>query len=109
MANQTQPEFPTGEFAAFSTAKMSHFLQVRQGLDDKALREFFGADGEYVTQAPTGTLTLQLPGAPLLVGKVGDLFARFANEKYKVISADYYHKNFNDPLTDDHDAGITED
>lgn len=102
-------EFPTGEFTAFSTAKMSHFLLVQPGVPAATLSQFFGENAQYVTQAASGTLTLQLPGSPLLVGKVGDLFGRFANEKFKVISADYYHHNFNDPLTDEHDTGITED
>lgn len=108
MPESTRPTFPQGEFAAFSTAKMSHFLMLSTTLRDADISQFFGDDEQYVSRGANGTLTLQLPDQPLIVGKSGELFARFVNGKYKVIDADYYFKNFNAPLADENDTGITE-
>lgn len=97
MSEVNVSEFPKGVFSAFSTAKMSHFLLIQPEFEAGTLEAFFGPDAANVRHNESG-LTLRLPDASPLRAKNGEIIARFTNGKYKVIDADYYHKNFNDPL-----------
>lgn len=99
MSDQLLNEFPQGAFSAFSTAKMSHFLPVRRDLQEDTLRAFFGADASNVRRTDEG-LSLRLPGAASIRAQYGEIIVRFTNGKYKVVTVDYYHKNFNDPLAE---------
>ncbi|WP_179396144.1 hypothetical protein [Lacticaseibacillus absianus] len=106
MSESTPTEFPKGEFAAFSTAKMSYFLPVRDDITREVVDAFFGADAKFVALTPVPAVEIHIPHTESQIATPGNLIAKFVNGKYKVIDADYYHKNFNAPLTDDDDQGI---
>ncbi|WP_262315910.1 hypothetical protein [Lacticaseibacillus parakribbianus] len=101
-----ESKFPGGEFAAFSTAKMSYFLPVRENIDRAAIDTFFGSDAKFVALTPLPSVELHVPNSDAQIATPGDLIAKFANGKYKVMNETYYHKNFNDPITDPQDNGI---
>jgi len=101
-----QNGFPNGEFAAFSTAQMSYFLPYTPNTSPADLNQFFGQDILHVTITPNNDLEIALPDSEILLAHYDQLVAKFTNGKYKVIDADYYHKNFNDPIVDDRQHGI---
>lgn len=97
---------PKGEFAAFSTAKMTHFLPYSHDTNTKDLKGFFGDNFQYLTKTPIGRLKIEIPNTEPLIVQYGEIIARFANGKFKVIDSTYFHKNFNDPLVDEDEKGI---
>lgn len=106
MADTVLSDFPTGMFAAFSTAKMSYFLPVRDQMAPATVAAFFGDDLPNLTQNGS-VLQLKLAGGGTLTAHSGDIIAKFKNGKYKVIDETYYEKNFNAPITDDDGNGLT--
>ena len=98
--------FPKGEFAAFSTAKMTHFLPYSQETSTDDLKGFFGANYQYLTKTPIGRLKIDIPNTEQLIVQYGEIIARFTNGKFKIIVSTYFHKNFNDPLVDEDEKGI---
>ncbi|WP_125706171.1 hypothetical protein [Lacticaseibacillus daqingensis] len=98
--------FPTGEFAAFSTAKMSYFLPVQNDITRATVDAFFGDDAKFVALTPMPAVEIHIPHTEAQIATPGNLIAKFANGKYKVIDEAYYRKNFNDPLTDQDQNGI---
>ncbi|MFD1429145.1 MULTISPECIES: hypothetical protein [Lacticaseibacillus] len=98
--------FPSGEFAAFSTAKMSYFLPMRADMTRSEIEQFFGEDAKFVALTPMPTVELHLPDTKVQIAHPGDIIAHFINGKYKVISEEYYNKNFNAPIVDKDDHGM---
>ncbi len=98
--------FPKGEFAAFSTAKMTHFLPYSQETSTDDLKGFFGANYQDLTKTPIGRLKIDIPNTEQLIVQYGEIIARFTNGKFKIIDSTYFHKNFNDPLVDEDEKGI---
>ena len=97
--------FPTTEFTAFSTAKMSYFLPYTVKTTQETIRDFFGADfGKKADIINDQLVVLGSEGwSPVQKGKI---IAKFVNNKYKVIDVDYYRHNFNDPIIDESGMGI---
>ncbi|KRO16262.1 hypothetical protein [Lacticaseibacillus saniviri] len=106
MADTPLTGFPEGEFAAFSTAKMSFFLPYTENTTPADLNQFFDRDIIHVTITPDKQLEIALPDSEIQLASYGQILSKFTNGKYKVIDADYYHKNFNDPIVDQNDRGI---
>lgn len=53
--------FPKGEFAAFSTAKMTHFLPYSQETSTDDLKGFFGANYQYLPKPRLAVSKLTSP------------------------------------------------
>lgn len=107
MAEANNQSFPSGEFTAFSTAKMTYFLLVRPDLTRADIEAFFGPeDARYVALTQVPSVELHLPKTDAQVAVPGNLIAKFANGKYKVITQEYYRQNFNDPIADAKGDGI---
>jgi len=98
--------FPNGEFAAFSTAKMSFFLPYTEQTSPADLNQFFGPDILHISITNNHDLEIALPDSEIQLAHFGQIVAKFTNGKYKVIDADYYYKNFNAPIVDEHQHGI---
>ncbi|ERL66683.1 hypothetical protein [Schleiferilactobacillus shenzhenensis] len=105
MTDNTLAAFPQGEFAAFSTAQMAHFLPYRAGMSQQAIEEFFGADLGTKADFDSTHLIVFDHGRMLKVNP-GEIVVKFPNGKYKVITVDYYNKNFNEPIVVDDDPGV---
>lgn len=97
--------FPKNEFAAFSTAKMSHFLPYSAATTPEMIKSFFGDDfGKKADIINHQLVILGSEGwAPV---ETNQIIARFANDKYKVMGVEYYQRNFNAPLTDINGDGL---
>ncbi|WP_054665018.1 hypothetical protein [Lacticaseibacillus camelliae] len=106
MADANDQSFPSGEFTAFSTAKMTYFMLVRADLTRADIEAFFGDDARYVALTKVPSVELHLPQAEAQIAVPGNLIAKFANGKYKVITQAYYHQNFNEPIADANGQGI---
>ena len=68
--------FPKGEFAAFSTAKMTHFLPYSQGTTTKDLKGFFGDNFQYLTKTPIGRLKIEIPNTEPLIVQYGEIIKK---------------------------------
>lgn len=99
-------QFPRGEFTAFSTAKMTYFMLMREDTTRADIEAFFGADARYVALTPMPSVEIHIPKAEPQTAVPGNLIAKFVNGKYKVMTADYYDHNFNAPITDQDNEGI---
>lgn len=97
--------FPTTEFAAFSTAKMTYFLPYTAKTSKETIEQFFGEDfGKKADIINHQLVVLGSEGSsPVQEGRI---IAKFTNNKYKVIDVNYYRRNFNDPIIDEKGQGI---
>ncbi|HJE15359.1 MAG TPA: hypothetical protein K8W17_04700 [Lapidilactobacillus dextrinicus] len=105
MEKNELPDFPTTEFAAFSTAKMSYFLPYTSLTTVEQIKTFFGEDfGKKADVVNDQLVVLGSEGwEPVQKGLI---IAKFTNNKYKIIDVDYYRRDFNDPIIDSEGKGI---
>ncbi|MCD2255831.1 hypothetical protein ACNAN0_06675 [Agrilactobacillus fermenti] len=89
--------FPKEQFSAFSTAKMARFLPYTAETTMAQLRHFFGHDFDTVVRYRADQLFIDEKGQTTPVG-LNKIIVQFPNGSYKIIDADYYRKNFNEPL-----------
>ncbi|WP_125604505.1 hypothetical protein [Lapidilactobacillus bayanensis] len=105
MEKNELPDFPTTEFAAFSTAKMSYFLPYTSITKMEQIQIFFGEDfGKKADIINNQLVVLGSEGWEPV--QKGSIIAKFTNNKYKIIDVDYYHRDFNDPIIDSEGKGI---
>ncbi|GAF40773.1 hypothetical protein FC83_GL002827 [Agrilactobacillus composti DSM 18527 = JCM 14202] len=95
--NDALKDFPSQEFNAFSTTKMAKFLLYTKNTSMAQLREFFGRDFNTVVKFRAAQLFIFEKSKQIPV-EMNKIIVQFPNRSYKVIDADYYHKNFNEPL-----------
>jgi hypothetical protein len=76
-------------------------------MDPAAVEQFFGADLGTKADFDSTHLVVFDHGRMLKVNP-GEIVAKFPNGKYKVITVEYYQKNFNEPIVVD-DVATTEE